>query len=153
MFTIQFSENLYVRYDLIWLRQSQLQQRMLCSAAAVPETSSNSFSSAGFSHTNTQFLSSHLSPSPLSLHPHLSARQHTPLTAPQASSTWALMKYKSGAIKETCLCVCFCRHTVCDEYMSCASGLLFSSFAKVSNQTGWFIQNVYSSGNNNLLWN
>lgn len=94
---------LYVRYDLVRLRQSQLQQRMLFSSG--PEMSSNSFSSACFSHTNTQFLSSHLSAPLLSLHPHLPMRQHTPLTAPRASSTWALMKYKSGAIKETCRCV------------------------------------------------
>ena len=72
-------------------------------------------------------------------------RQHTPLTAPQASGTWDLMKYKSAAIKENppsvcaraCVCVCVFVDTVC-EYTSCAPGLLFSSFAK-GLKSAWMI--------------
>lgn len=59
------------------------------------------------SHTQTCFFSSHLSPSLLSPYPHLSVSQHTSLSAPGASSTWALMKYLSGPA-----CVCVCRHAM-----------------------------------------
>lgn len=58
-------------------------------------------------HKHAFFFSSHLSPSLLSPYPHLSVSQHTSLSAPGASSTWALMKYLSGPA-----CVCVCRHAM-----------------------------------------